>query len=375
MRLLIYGDIGGSGGYIRYCKGLLSSKSIPKDIETWFVCSKEFYEKLRPLVSEIQIITHPWINSKFKILRYLWHLWVYPNIVRKINPDVEFYPSGQIRVFLRKAITIATCHNLLLFDEKELERIVEKKEKNFFEIYKNNQVKSFQKSNAIIFLSNHSKRVVVSKVKSLPQSTVIAHGLDSVFLQSKKREYDFGSKINFLYVSPFYHYKHQFEVIKAIQLLRNSTGLNICIKLIGGGNSSYASQLRDYVINENLSEFVFLIENVNHDELVNEYKSADIFVFASSCETFGITILEAMGYRLPIACSDRTGLSDILKDAGVYFDPENPKNIAEAFEKLVTNIKLRGDIGEKAYEYASYYTWTRCATETIKYIKKIQASK
>src|SRR6187551_3044959 len=115
MRLLIYGDIGGSGGYIRYCKGLLGSNAIPKDVEVWFICSLEFYEKLAPLDSGVHVITHPWINSKKRLLRYLWHLQVYPALVKKISPDVEFYPSGNIRVYLRKAFTISTCHNLLLF--------------------------------------------------------------------------------------------------------------------------------------------------------------------------------------------------------------------------------------------------------------------
>ena len=92
MRILIYGDIGGSGGYQRYCKGLLSSKSIPKDLDVWFISSEQFYDILRPIDSEIHVITHQWINSSHRFFRYLWHLWVYPRIVNKIKRDVEFYP-------------------------------------------------------------------------------------------------------------------------------------------------------------------------------------------------------------------------------------------------------------------------------------------
>lgn len=55
MRLIVYGDIGGSGGYVRYCKGLLGSKSIPKDIEVWFISSMPFYERLAPLDPEIKV--------------------------------------------------------------------------------------------------------------------------------------------------------------------------------------------------------------------------------------------------------------------------------------------------------------------------------
>jgi glycosyltransferase involved in cell wall biosynthesis len=348
----------------------LGSNSIPKDIEVWFICSNPFYEKLAPLDSKIHVITHPWMISKYRLHRYLWYLWVYPRIVRKIKPDVEFYPSGQLRVYLRKALTIATCHNLLLFDAKELERIDDKSEQHYFQTYRKNQILSFKKSNAIIFLSNHSQVVVCNEIPEIKESTVIAHGLDSIFLIPNKRTYKFGNKIKLLYISPYYHYKHQIEVVKAVQLLRFSTGLDIYLNLIGGGNSTAAKELDEFVKKEKIQDFVFVNGNLNYEDLLKEYRSADIFVFASSCETFGITVLEAMGARLPIACSNRTGLSEILKDAGVYFDPEEPESIAESIKKLISNIELRATFGERAYQYALDYTWERCASETFKYIKK-----
>lgn len=372
MRLIIYGDIGGSGGYVRYCKGLLANKTIPKDVEIWFISSLPFYEKLAPLDPGIKIITHPWMISKFRLHRYLWYLWVYPRLVKKIKPDVEFYPSGQLRVYLRTAFTIATCHNLLLFDKKELSRIENENEQVYFQRYRKNQVHSFEKSNAVIFLSRNSQNVVSNEVPAIKQSAVIAHGLDPAFLIDKKRSYELGNKIKLLYVSPFYHYKHQLEVVKAVQLLREETGLDIYINLIGGGDSSAAFELNNYVINENIQAFVFVKANMNYENLSEEYSAADIFIFASSCETFGITILEAMGAKLPIACSDRTGLSEILKDAGLYFNPEDPKSIADTVQKLILDINLRETLGKKAYHYALDYTWKRCASETFSYINTLK---
>lgn len=375
MRLIIYGDIGGSGGYIRYCKGLLVSKTIPSDVEVWFISSLALYEKLGPLDPEIQVITHPWIISKSRLKRYLWYLWVYPCIVRKIKPDVEFYPSGQLRVYLRKALTIATCHNLLLFDAKELERIENKTEQQYFQRYRKNQARSFQRSNAIIFLSNHSQKVVSNEVQGIKQSTVIAHGLDPVFLLPHKRSYEFGKRINLLYVSPVYHYKHQTEVVKAVKKVRELSGLDIHVRFIGGGNSSAAVELNRLLQSENAESYVTLVGSVKYESLLEEYKIADIFIFASSCETFGITLLEAMGARLPIACADRTGLPEILKDAGVYFDPDKPDSIAEALQKLIKNPSLRQTLGERAYHYALNYTWEICARKTMAFLKLIGENK
>lgn len=369
MKVIIYGDIGGSGGYVRYCKGLLSSDAIPDDVEVWFISSLPFFEQLAPLDPKVHVIQHPWIISKNRIFRYLWYLWVYPKIVRNIRPDIEFYPLGQLRVYLRKALTISTCHNLLLFDQKELNRIENKEELQYFQSYRKNQIRSFKKSNAIIFLSKHSQEVVCNEIHGIKQSCVIAHGLDPLFRIPSKRSYEFGKRIKLLYVSPFYLYKNQIEVLRAVKLLRDFTGRDIYINLIGGGNSSASSQFKKFATNENYYKFVFVCDYMNYHDLLKEYLSADIFVFASSTETFGITLLEAMGARLPIVCSNSTGLSEILKDAGVYFNPKDPNSIFSSLNELIDNVKLREILGERAYNYSMEYTWERCATETFHYIK------
>ncbi len=372
MRLLIYGDIGGSGGYVRYCKGLLGSNAIPKDMEVYFICSKSFYQKLEPLDPQVHVITHPWIDSTKRYQRYLWHLWIYPRLVQKIKPSIEFYPSGQLRVYMRKAITVTTCHNLLLFDEAELAKVTNQADKLNLMVYRQNQANSFQKSDGVIFLSNHSQQVVSDHLPPLRHSTVIAHGLDPVFLFPDVRSYHIGSSVSLLYVSPVYAYKHQLEVLEAVELVRRSTGLHITIKFIGAGDPQSFNQLQAMVKRKNAGNFAFVLGNVPYEELLEEYKRADIFVFASSCETFGITVLEAMGSRLPITCSNRTGLSEILKDAGVYFDPTDPESIARAIETFIHDKQLRRTLADKGHMYVLDYTWQRCALETFEYIQQIK---
>ena len=66
-----------------------------------------------------------------------------------------------------------------------------------------------------------------------------------------------------------------------------------------------------------------------------EYLSkSNIFIFASSCENMPITLIEGMASGLPIACSDRGPMPEVLQDGGVYFNPEDCKSIVFAIEKL-----------------------------------------
>lgn len=371
MKVLVYGDIGGSGGYYRYCKGLFSSGAIPEDIIVYFITSDSFHKKLGDLDQNVHVIKHDWIDSTSRIKRYLWYLWVFPRLVRKLNPDLEFYSNGQLRVYLRKALTVSTCHNLLLFDKLELKRILNLSEKKYFETTRNRQIKSFKKSDALIFLSKHSQDIILPEIDLQKKKKIIAHGLDSEFFIKIKRYFAFGDIVNILYVSPIFHYKNHLNIVKAIQILNNESNFNIHLNLVGGGSSSASNELLDYIKLNNLGNSITIKQFVETNGLINEYISNDIFLFASSSETFGITLLEAMGAKLPIACSNRSGLSDILKDAGVYFDPFDVSGIVYAIKEILNDQNKREELGQKAFEYAHLYTWEKCAKDTFEFLRSV----
>lgn len=371
MRILVYGDIGGSGGYHRYCKGIFGSGVLPSDSEIWFICSVDFYKKLGPLDPCVRVVTHEWPSSTSPFLRYLWHLWVYPRLVQKIRPDIEFFPSGTRRVYFRSATTVTSCHNLLLFDPKQHAHLVNSNDHSGLTRYHNSQAKSFAKSDGTIFTSQYSRQIVTRVVAGITKTAVIANGLDSAFLLSDERCFQFGPTITLLYVSPVFPYKHQVEVVKAVRKLRVETGMDLRLRLIGGGDPSALTALEKAIQAEGMTDFVCQLAFINHTDLIGEYRSADLFIFASDCEAFGISLLEAMGAGLPIACSDRSGLSDLLRDAGAYFDPENIESISNALLRLLADPQFRKNCGESANRIAQEYTWKRCAHETISFLNSI----
>jgi nucleoside-diphosphate-sugar epimerase len=77
-----------------------------------------------------------------------------------------------------------------------------------------------------------------------------------------------------------------------------------------------------------------------------------------------------MASGLPIACSNRGPMPEVLRDAGVYFDPEKPTEIAEAIRKLIEYPALRTEKAEAAFERARAFTWERCADETFGFLAK-----
>jgi glycosyltransferase involved in cell wall biosynthesis len=110
---------------------------------------------------------------------------------------------------------------------------------------------------------------------------------------------------------------------------------------------------------------------VKHDDLPALLAGANLFVFASSCENMPNTLIEAMAIGLPIACSNRGPMPEVLRDGGVYFDPESYLSIAASIESLLRNAELRRSLADRAKRLSSQYSWSRCATETWTFLKTI----
>ena len=97
-------------------------------------------------------------------------------------------------------------------------------------------------------------------------------------------------------------------------------------------------------------------------------RAADLFVFASSCENMPNVLLEGMAAGLPIACSNRGPMPEVLGDTGVHFDPERPDEIASALRRLAEDDALRRRLAAAASERARQFSWERCARETLAFV-------
>jgi len=83
------------------------------------------------------------------------------------------------------------------------------------------------------------------------------------------------------------------------------------------------------------------------------YRAADAYVLPSRFDVFSIGLVEAMAAGHPIACSHFRPMPDILGDAGVYFDPERPDDVARAIRELIGSHELRTRLASRAHALAS----------------------
>jgi len=323
----------------------------------------------------------PWLKKVYdRILdqplpmRIYWQLFTLDRLVQKEVCDVLFVPGGTYTGAFRPFVTFS--QNLLPFEWTEARRYgMSWMLLKMFLLYKS-QKGTFVRARGVVYLTQYARNVVTKKVRQIRgESAVIPHGVDKRFLLSPREQRDIGSyssqrPFRILYVSRVDVYKHQWHVAEAVARLHEA-GFPIKLDLIG---SAYAPALKHlHRVTSSLDpeeRFIYHHGFASHSEIFCQYQKADVFVFASTCETFGMVITEAMAAGLPIACSNRGAMPEVLGDAGVYFDPEKPVEIAEAIRKLIEDPILRTEKAEAAYERARAFTWERCAREMLDFIAK-----
>lgn len=230
---------------------------------------------------------------------------------------------------------------------------------------------AIRRAAGVIFLTRYAGDLVMRKTGRLNNVANIPHGIGPEFSTpntNSERLCLRGRKVRCLYISNAELYKNHAEVIAAFALL-HASGYDIELTLVGGGVGLGLERLNKAIAKfDPKREFVRTFGFVKQSDLPLFLVEADIFVFASCCENLPVTLLEAMAAGLPIACSDRGPMPEVLEDAGIYFDPAQPESIAKAIKLLIADEALRLDVAARAKELARQYTWQRCGSKSWEFI-------
>lgn len=95
------------------------------------------------------------------------------------------------------------------------------------------------------------------------------------------------------------------------------------------------------------------------------FKNADAYIFPSLAEGFGLGVLEAFYYKVPLLCSNTTSLPEIAGKGALYFDPFKPDEIVRAITKFYANPSLATELVEEGTKQLAKFSWTKMAAETI----------
>ncbi|HEV7611157.1 MAG TPA: glycosyltransferase family 1 protein [Steroidobacteraceae bacterium] len=330
-----------------------------------------------------RIEDRPWlVKSHLAVLdrsaffyRALWQRFSLTAAARSARCDVLFVPGGSYAASYRPVV--AMSRNLLPFEWSELARFGWSWLAVKLCLLRLAQTGTLRHADGVIFLTRYARDVVTRAIGEIRgKATIIPHGIDARFARSAKPQLSIGQysedrPLRLLYVSIVDMYKHQWQVAEAVSQLRKS-GIPVVLNLVGPAYPPALRRLNGARARlDPRGEFIRYEGAVPHTELHTRYSEADVCVFASSCENMPNILLEGMASALPIACSRRGPMPEVLGDAGVYFDPEDPADIERALRELIDSPALRAKLAQASFDRARVYSWSRCASETFEFLSKI----
>ena len=323
-----------------------------------------------PWLDKINI---PRVDTRF-IFRLYWNFFKLKIEAEKYRCNLLFIPGGLFFTNFKPVVTMS--RNMLPFEWRELRRFGLSKTTLRYLFLFIFQSLSFKRADGIIFLTNYAKEKILSLIHlKNEQYKVIPHGVNKLLFKSPRSQlppklYSDKKPFKFIYISIINKYKHQKNVVCAIEMLRKR-GIPITLDLIGPAFKPSLKQLIKKISNiDPNSNYLRYLGEKSYEELIRLYHKADGFIFASSCENMPNILLEAMASGLPIACSNKGPMPEILKEGGLYFNPENIDSITSSIYNLFESEKLRKEKSELAYKYSQEYTWEKCAEATFLYISK-----
>lgn len=324
----------------------------------------------------------PWLDKRVPIAlnkgllqRTLWQHYRLSKEVRDAGCDVLFVPGGSYAGSFHPVVNMS--RNLLPFEWNELKRYGWSPFTFKLLLLRVTQSRSYKKTDGLIFLTDYARQGVSKVTGELPCKVfTIPHGLNPQFKQTPKlqhaiADYSVANPYRVLYVSTIDQYKHQWCVVEAIAALRRE-GFPVALDLVGSAYPPALRRLNEVIdrLDGNRS-WVQYHGELPFIDLPLRYAKADLGLFASSCENMPNILLETMASGLPIACSNRGPMPEVLGAGGIYFDPEHSADIACALRELIKSPQLRSELAQLSYQQAQRYSWKRCAAETIQFLALI----
>lgn len=216
----------------------------------------------------------------------------------------------------------------------------------------------------VITVSESSKKAIMRLGLTSKTPIVIHNGVDlSTYVPGKK-----ATQPLLVYVGRLQPYKNLPVLIKAI---KNLAGRLVSFKVVIAGFGKERNRLEELVKKYNLGEIVSFAGKISEEQKIRLYQKAWVTVNPSSMEGWGITSIEANACGTPVVAANVPGLRDSVNNphSGFLADYQSPKEFADRIFLIITNRRLREELGINARRWATKFTWEKSAQDFLKEFK------
>lgn len=317
----------------------------------------------------------------YDVTRFIGH---YPIRLPKVDASLHHITSESLATLLRfQRIqpTVITTHGpltYLLRHHPEMSIQTHLLDRTFEQI----GVKAFQKAEHLITDSQFLAGFLVDELKiASNRVSVIYLGIDHELFRVKTLSDEFlttyqlqPSKYRYIVYTGSEQPRKNFSTLVEAFGIIHSEFPNTRLLKIGKPEIMAEREKAQKRIQElQLEDAVQFIGYVPEEDLVSFYNIADVFVFPSRYEGFGLPPLEAMACGTPVISSAATSLAEVVGDGALIFDPLKTSQLVEALRLLLTNESERQALRERGIKRAQQFTWDKTATETLAVYEKVLA--
>lgn len=318
-------------------------------------------------------------NVTFRIFRlpYQWKESLigtpYPyNKIIKDPLDLFFSPHSAGIANKGFPKTVVTIHDLAFM------KFSEHRGKKITDYYLKRTKIAAQNSKKIIAVSEATKKDLIELLGVAPKKIkVIYEGANPDFKRIKNQrelinrsaKYVGAQTKYILSVGTLEPRKNLSVIVKAFSLLPLPLRQNYKLVFVGGqgwNNREFEKTILDY----NLKEQIILTGFVPDEDLPYLYNRAELFIYPSLYEGFGLPLLEALSCGAPVIASNVSSLPEVAGKAAILVNPRNEKELAQKIKLVLTNPKLSSSLRKKGPIQAKKFSWQKAAAETLKLFKK-----
>lgn len=208
----------------------------------------------------------------------------------------------------------------------------------------------------VIVVSEYLRKEVIERFDVDPRDVhVVYNAVDPVYLDGSDGRRIPGLPEKYvLYVGAMSENKNVEGIVRAFKIFKERWNLEHKLVMIGSTSNLTINSI-------DVDEFGddIILPGYVHDErkLKYAYENADVFVFPSFYESFGLPPLEAMACGTPVVVSDGTALPEISGEAAHQVNPRDVEQIAEGLRRIVSNHQYAHDLGKAGRERAVEFTW------------------
>jgi len=353
-------------GLGNYARTLISSllKHYPDNHYTLFTTKKTenfFSEKIGKEKNISVAKPERFIDKK---LNFHWRSYKITPLLAKNDITIYHGLSNELPLNISKfkGKKIVTIHDLIFLRYPKLYPFIDRK------IYNKKFKSSCKSADTIIAISEQTKNDIM-EFYSIPSEKikVVYQSCDDIFYKEQTQNETEKTKAKYklpekylLCVGTIEERKNLLTVVKALTIVKNIS------LVVVGKKKSYYKKVSEFISKNNLDKRILFLENVPNEDLPSIYHGAEIFIYPSLYEGFGIPIIEALTCKTPVITTKGLCFQEAGGQDSIYIDPTNYEQLAIEIQNLLSSPETQKRISENGFEYSKKFQPQVIASEIMK---------